>query len=292
MQKGSLPSRLITVFAAGLVLIFLVFILIRVVSVIPIGYEKYTSIIEAIISGLILYVILRIIVRIVGSVLDRSMGKRYSRPFIFLISVVGYFIILLAVLAIMGVDLSSVILGSAFGGAIIGLAAQQTLSNFFSGILLIWSRPFLPGDHIEFHSWQYSFAFPSYPPKYLSRDEFRLRISGRVENISLNFTTIIEDDGSISKIPNSIMTQGMVTVNPERRRIQIRIELPKSKDFEAFKENLGKIISEFAGIEGYMAYIEEIAKDSYLVKIVITGKGERIEETRGKIMEKLLPLTR
>jgi len=292
MKSDSLFGRLIAIFAAGLVILFFIFILIRVVSVLPLGYIKYADIIEAIISGFILYVILRIITRTVGAVLDRRVGKRYSRPFLFLISVVGYFTILLAVLAILGVDLSSVILGSAFGGAILGLAAQQTLSNFFSGILLIWSRPYLPGDHIEFYTWQYSFVFPSYPPKYLSRDEIRLKISGRVENISLNFTTIVEDDGVVSKIPNSIMTQGLVTVNPERRKIQIRLELPKAKDFEAFKEELGKIVSGFDNLEEYKAYIEEIAKDSYLTKIVITGKGEGIEETRGKIMEKILPLTR
>jgi len=92
---------------------------------------------------------------------------KYVRPLIFLLSIVGYFVILLVILGLLGVDLSSIILGSAFAGAIVGLASQQILSNFFSGILLIWSRPFVPGDYIEFNSWQFSYMLPSYPPKYL-----------------------------------------------------------------------------------------------------------------------------
>jgi len=59
MKSDSLFGRLIAIFAAGLVILFFIFILIRVVSVLPLGYIKYADIIEAIISGLILYVILR-----------------------------------------------------------------------------------------------------------------------------------------------------------------------------------------------------------------------------------------
>ncbi|MEM0127571.1 MAG: mechanosensitive ion channel family protein [Thermoplasmatales archaeon] len=292
MDKGSFFNRVLPIFVVGLVLVFLVFLLLKVISVVPTGYARYTNVIEAVVLGIILYIILRIIMRIVGSVLDRNMNKRYSRPLLFLISIVGYFIILLAILAIMGVDLSSVILGSAFAGAIVGLAAQQILSNFFSGILLIWSRPFSAGDYIEFNSWQYSYFLPSYPPKYLSRDEFRWKISGKVEDISLNFTTVIEEDGLVTKIPNSVVIQGIISANPHRKRIQIRLEIPKAKDFTSFKEGLGNIMKEFSEIDDYKVYVEEIAKDSYLVRINAESEGERAEYTRGKIMEMLLPLTR
>ncbi|MEM2058072.1 MAG: mechanosensitive ion channel family protein [Thermoproteota archaeon] len=276
----------------GLVLIFLVFLLLKVVSIIPTDYARYTNVIEALVLGIILYIVLRIILRIIASILDKNMEKKYSRPLLFLISIIGYFVILLAILAVMGVNLSSIILGSAFAGAIVGLAAQQILSNFFSGILLIWSHPFSAGDYIEFNSWQYSYFLPSYPPKYLSRDEFRWKISGKVEDISMNFTTVIEENGLVTKIPNSVVIQGIISANPHRKKIQIRLEIPKIKDFTSFKESLGKIMEGVKEIENYKAYIEEIAKDSYLVLVTADSKEDNVEYVRGKIMELLLPITK
>jgi hypothetical protein len=43
MKSDSLFGRLIAIFAAGLVILFFIFILIRVVSVLPLGYIKYAD---------------------------------------------------------------------------------------------------------------------------------------------------------------------------------------------------------------------------------------------------------
>ncbi|MGC8562865.1 MAG: mechanosensitive ion channel family protein, partial [Thermoplasmata archaeon] len=249
---------------------------------------QYTDIIQAALFGLILYIILRLILRALSITLERRIQKKYARPLVFLTSILGYFIILLVILDLLGVDLSSVILGSAFAGAIIGLAAQQILSNFFSGILLIWSKPFSPGDYIEFNTWQYSYMLPSYPPKFLSRDEFRWKMSGTVDDISMNFTTILEDDGTVLKLPNSIVIQGATTVNPVRNRVQIRTEILKNIDYFNFKKDVDSIVSKMKEITEYHCNVEEIGKDSYLVKIILTVSGKDHDEIRGKFLESLL----
>lgn len=64
----------------------------------------------------------------------------------------GMVIILLAALAFLstlGLDLGWLLAGSAFLSLVIGLAAQDTLSNFFSGIHLILDQPFREGDEIQ-----------------------------------------------------------------------------------------------------------------------------------------------
>ncbi|MDA8055034.1 MAG: mechanosensitive ion channel family protein [Thermoplasmatales archaeon] len=292
MEKKGLISQIYWIVLAGLVLIALVFVLTKVLSIIPILYRPYTGDIQAVLFGIILYIVLRFILKTLQSALERRIQKKYVRPLIFLVSIIGYFIILLAILALLGVDLSSIILGSAFAGAIIGLAAQQILSNFFSGILLIWSRPFVPGDYIEFNSWQFSYMLPSYPPKYLSRDEFRWKITGRVDDISMNFTTIVEDDGTVLKLPNSIVIQGATTVNPVRNKIQVRTEILKSVDYGVLKKEIESTVSKIREITDFRTSVEEIGRETYLVKITLNITGGDSEGIRARFMESLLSAER
>ncbi len=53
---------------------------------------------------------------------------------------------------ILGVDLSFLVAGGIVAGLVISMAAQDTLSNFFSGIYLLIDRPFREGDDIELES--------------------------------------------------------------------------------------------------------------------------------------------
>lgn len=49
---------------------------------------------------------------------------------------------------LMGVDLSNMVLGVGFLGLIIGYATQNTLSNMFAGLQLLFDRPFRSGDRV------------------------------------------------------------------------------------------------------------------------------------------------
>ncbi len=288
MEKRGIVSQVWWIVLSGLVMIALVFFLTKIRSIIPLTYRPYTGDIQAVLIGIILYIVLRFVIKTLQTALERRIQKKYVRPLIFLVSIIGYFVILLAILALLGVDLSSIILGSAFAGAIIGLAAQQILSNFFSGILLIWSRPFVPGDYIEFNTWQFSYMLPSYPPKYLSRDEFRWKIAGRVEDISMNFTTIVEDDGTVLKLPNSIVIQGATTVNPVRNKIQVRTEVLKSVDYERLKKDIESIVSGIREVTDFSSSVEEIGRETYLVKVVLKITSQDLEGIRARFMESLL----
>ena len=64
----------------------------------------------------------------------------------------GVLIVLFAVVAslqVLGVGFSWLLAGGAFVSIVIGLAAQDTLSNFFSGIHLLIDQPFREGDEIQ-----------------------------------------------------------------------------------------------------------------------------------------------
>jgi small-conductance mechanosensitive channel len=73
-------------------------------------------------------------------------------PLAFIISLVGYVIVFLATLGALDTDLSGLLLGGALTGVVIGIAAQQTLGNFFAGIVLLVIRPFTVGDDVVMRS--------------------------------------------------------------------------------------------------------------------------------------------
>ena len=79
---------------------------------------------------------------------DRLEGKTKGTPVSFLLYVVGYLVIILGALGMTGTSPGSLLFGGALTGVVIGIAAQQTLGNFFAGIVLVFVRPFTVGDTV------------------------------------------------------------------------------------------------------------------------------------------------
>lgn len=80
------------------------------------------------------------------------LGEIRSRPLGLVISCVGYVIVLTSALTVLGVDMSGLLLGGALTGVVVGIAAQQTLGNFFAGLVLLIIRPFSVGEEVVFRS--------------------------------------------------------------------------------------------------------------------------------------------
>lgn len=62
---------------------------------------------------------------------------------------VGYTIGGSAVCWLVGIDLRQLLVGGAITGIIVGLAAQPVLSNLFAGLVLLFARPYLPGQQVR-----------------------------------------------------------------------------------------------------------------------------------------------
>jgi len=59
---------------------------------------------------------------------------------------------IIAALGVVGIDLTLLVASLGVVGLVVGLAAQQSLGNFFSGMLLLMDRPFKTGDLIKLSS--------------------------------------------------------------------------------------------------------------------------------------------
>jgi len=99
--------------------------------------------------------------------------------------IVGYLVVVITVLGLLAVKIESVLLSGAIGSVVIGLAAQQSLSNAIAGIVLLVARPFVVGDYIT-----------------LRAGGLGGQYDGDVTGITLMFTTLQTVEGSIS-FPNA-----------------------------------------------------------------------------------------
>jgi len=98
---------------------------------------------------------------------------------------VGYLVLVFGLLALLNVNPASLLVGGALIGAIVGLAAQQTLGNYFAGLVLLLARPYVPGERITIHNGGMGGEF-----------------TGTVVDAGVMYTVILTDVGEV-KLPNS-----------------------------------------------------------------------------------------
>lgn len=94
--------------------------------------------------------IIRRIYRIVTSVLVRRHVDNSLTTFILsFIRIVLYFILIITVIGILGIETSSFLALFASAGVAIGMALSGTLQNFAGGVLILLLKPYKVGDYIE-----------------------------------------------------------------------------------------------------------------------------------------------
>jgi small-conductance mechanosensitive channel len=99
--------------------------------------------------------------------------------------VLGYGIVGLAVLGLLRVELGNLLVGGAVTGVVVGIAAQQTLGNVFAGLVLLFARPYVPGQRVKIRSGAMGGPF-----------------DGVILSAGLMYTTIDTAEGPVS-MPNS-----------------------------------------------------------------------------------------
>lgn len=135
-------------------------------------------------------------------------------------------ILIIAVIEILGVDMTSVVAILASCGIAVGLALQGALANLAGGIMILVFKPFKLNDYIE-----------------------STGAEGFVEGISIFYTTIRTMDNKTIFVPNGDLMSANVTnyTSNEKRRIDqefkitndIEVELVKSVLLQAARETEG-----------------------------------------------------
>jgi small conductance mechanosensitive channel len=87
-----------------------------------------------------------------------------------------------------GIQITGLLAGTAIIGLAIGFAAQETLANFIAGVVICWDRPFKVGDWIDVDN------------RY-----------GQVLRITFRSTRVLNGDGEVIVVPNTMMLASKVT---------------------------------------------------------------------------------
>ena len=157
----------------------------------------------AIIGLAVGFVVLAVLaVRSAGSEVNRVVrsrgGASAGSTVKLLITLVGYLIILLAVLGMLAVPLGHLLVGGAITGVVVGIAAQQSLGNIFAGLMLLLARPYVVGDEVRIYSG--ALGGPH---------------DGLVIGMDLLYTTVQTDGGPI-RIPNAGLLASAVGPRPPK----------------------------------------------------------------------------
>ncbi len=291
MQQGKRLSVMEAVAATIVVLVILLSMVYVLTDFLKIPFNL-ARFVNAGLVAVVIYVILRLLTRFISSYLSRFTKVSRIHPLIFLINILGYFIMGVAVLGVIGVNVTSLILGGSLVTVIIGLASQTVLANQFAGILLTVTRPFKVGDLVTINTWQYGGTFPTLFPKYFSVDRIEATAyTGTVRDLTINYTVMALTSGDTVKLPNGVIVQAAVIVRSPGILVRTRYEVPKHilfNDLKPLVEEAVKSMNDFESLS--LISVDETTLNTYILMITAKFKGLDADYFRGKILEKLMEI--
>ncbi|MGM9862923.1 MAG: mechanosensitive ion channel family protein [Lepagella sp.] len=169
--------------------------------------------------AIVVFYIGRFIIRKLYSFTRRVMERRGTDPSLctFLLSLLKitlYFILVVTVIGILGLETSSFLALFASAGVAIGMALSGTLQNFAGGVLILLLKPYRVGDFIEAQGY-----------------------SGTVKAIQIFNTVINTLDNKAIVIPNGGLSTG--TINnysmEDYRRVEWTVSLSYDTDYDQAK---------------------------------------------------------
>lgn len=138
------------------------------------------------------------------------------------VKVLGYVLIVLIIVSVLGFNSSSFLAVLASMGLAIGMALSGTLQNFAGGIMLLVLRPYRVGDFIEAQG-----------------------VSGTVSSISLFNTVVHTADKKTIYIPNNAISTSIINnySTSTTRRCSWKVSVAYGDDYDKIREAMLAIIT-------------------------------------------------
>lgn len=181
----------------------------------------------AIIKFVAILIVFWILSRIIGAIVTRAVSHVKGASALlrtFLSGLTRKVVLLIgAVVAVsaLGVDIGPLVAAIGAAGLVIGFALQGTLSNFASGIMILFYKPYDIGHVIEAGG-----------------------VTGNVEHMSLVSTTLVTADNQTIILPNNSVWGGVIRNITGRgtRRVDMSFTISAGNDVERAKAVLEEIV--------------------------------------------------
>lgn len=178
-------------------------------------------------AALLIFVIGRWVAKAVSSFLARLMRKRGIDDMLAnFLSAILYTILLVAVIIAavgqLGIQTTPLVAVLGAAGLAVGLALQNSLGNFASGVMLVLFRPFTKGDFVEAGG-----------------------TSGTVDEVGIFTTVLNTPDNRRVIVPNGQITNDTITNYSayEKRRIDLIIGVGYGDDLKLARDTIEKTIA-------------------------------------------------
>lgn len=195
-----------------------------------------------------------------------------AKSFVMSILKISLHILLIMTLAAqVGVDRTSIATVLASAGVAVSLALKDGLSNFASGLIIMFLRPFSVGDYIIEHG---------------ENNE------GTVEKIELYYTTLATTDSRRVVIPNSLLTGNCITnvTAADKRRLEIKVGISYDSNLQKAKDILRELIQEDPELmdqEENQIYVDSLGESSVVLGLKSWVKTEEFWNTKWRMNERI-----
>ncbi len=167
------------------------------------------------------FIIARIFKMVRSVLVSRRVDASLSTFILSLVKIVLYFILIVTIVGVLGIETSSFLALFASAGVAIGMALSGTLQNFAGGVLILLLKPYRVGDYIE-----------------------AAGFTGTVKEIQIFHTVINTNDNKAIIIPNGGLSTGSINNYSleSYRRVDWNIGLAYGTDYAAAKAKILEIL--------------------------------------------------
>lgn len=183
------------------------------------------SIVKPIVLFFLCLIVMRILLRITTKVMSKSkLNKNLHSIIRSIVKILLWFVLIMIVAGSIGINVSSLLAVLSIAGVAVSLSIQDILSNFFSGVVLLGSKPFQIGDFVTIAGQ-----------------------SGTVVETGITHTKLHTVDNQLILVPNSAVASNVITnVTAEPIR---RVDFTFSASYDSDPETVKKALCEAADID-------------------------------------------
>lgn len=204
--------------------------------IIPLGLK--------LIAALIVFLLGRWVIKLVKKWMANGLMSKHGDATLHsflsnLVSVLLYFVLIISIISILGINTSSLVALLASAGLAIGMALSGTLQNFAGGVMIILFRPFKVGDYISAQGFE-----------------------GKVSEIQIFNTHLLTVDNKEVILPNGSLSTGVMTNFSKQgtRRVDWVVSMAYGDDYDKAKALMLRLCDEDSRIMKEPAPFVELLK--------------------------------
>lgn len=202
------------------------------------------------------YIIRKLYKMVYNVMTHRNIDQSLTTFVLSLIRMVLYFILVISIIGILGLETSSFLAIFASAGVAIGMALSGTLQNFAGGVLILLLKPYKVGDFIEVNGY-----------------------TGTVKSIQLFNTVINTVDNKAIILPNGALSTGSINNYSleSYRRVDWTVCLAYGTDLDKAKEALMEIVQSDPRVVKKYIEDDEMYKQQNLIDKRVVSVQNKVE---------------